>query len=303
MGFPEVVFCQNMTGNRPIDQRLALEGWLRQWPSALTAYSGGVDSAVVAAYAHRVLGSRALACIGVSPSYPEREQHEAIALAERLGMAYRLVEPGEQQDQSYAANPTDRCYYCKTHLYRVLEILAKEERWAVVLDGTNADDLSDVRPGRVAAGEHGVRSPLVELGIDKASVRDLAARIGLPVWDKPASACLASRVPHGTAITPDLLHQIERAEDALIALGLRQLRVRHHGDVARIEVPVADFERVMADRAAIVDGVRAAGYRHVCLDLAGFRSGAGEPVTFYSRMPGAGGRADAPQEARDVPFG
>lgn len=258
--------------------REAASDWLRQFPSALTAYSGGVDSAVVAALAHEVLGARALACIGVSPSFPERERRDAIALAERLGMSYRLVEPREQDDPSYAANPEHRCYFCKSHLFGELRALAQTEGWAVVLDGSHAEDATDDRPGRVAASEKGVRSPLAELGIGKAGVRAIARALGLEVWDKPAAACLASRVPHGTAITAELLRQIETAEDALVALGFRQLRVRHHGELARIEVPIEEFPHAMANRAPIVGGVRAAGYRYVCLDLAGFRSGAGEIV-------------------------
>ena len=254
-------------------QRLAADAWMRQFPSALTAYSGGVDSAVVAALAHHALGERALACIGVSASYPQREQRDAVALAESLGMRYRLVETSEQHDPSYRANPTDRCYYCKTHLYDALATIASAEGWGVILDGSHADDVGDDRPGRIAAGQHAVRSPLAELGIGKAGVRALAAELGLPVWDKPAMACLASRVPHGVAITAQLLKQIEAAEDVLVALGFRQFRVRHHGEVARIELPGDDLPRALEDRTKIVDGVRAAGYRFVTLDLAGFRSG------------------------------
>jgi pyridinium-3,5-biscarboxylic acid mononucleotide sulfurtransferase len=270
--------------------RRAVSDWLRQFPSALTAYSGGVDSAVVAVLAHEALGPRALACIGVSPSFPERERRDAIALAERLGMSYRLIEPREQDDPSYAANPEHRCYFCKSHLFGELRTLAQTEGWAVVLDGSHAEDATDDRPGRVAASEKGVRSPLAELGIGKAGVRAIARDLGLEVWDKPAAACLASRVPHGTAITPELLHQIEGAEDALIALGFRQLRVRHHGELARIEVPLEEFPHAMADRALIVNGVRTAGYRYVCLDLAGFRGGAGDipqpaPVAWLGQAP------------------
>lgn len=256
----------------------ALEGWMRQWPSVLIAYSGGVDSALVAAAAHRALGTKALACIGVSASYPVREQRDAIALAERLGLAYRLVDTDEQGDPDYAANAPNRCYFCKTHLYDRLLAIAQDEGWAVILDGSHADDLGDDRPGRAAAGEHGVRSPLVELGIGKAGVRALAHALDLPVWDKPAMACLASRVPHGTAITPELLLQIERAEDVLVELGFAQFRVRHHGDLARVEVPVEDMARALEQREAIAGRVKAAGYRHVCLDLAGFRGGAAEVV-------------------------
>ena len=254
-------------------QLVAFEAWVRDFPSALVAYSGGVDSAVVMAVAHRVLGARALACIGVSPSYPLREQRDAVALAQQLGVPHRTVDTEEYLDANYAANPTNRCYFCKSELYERLKTLAGVEGWGVILDGTNLSDLGDVRPGRAAAQERGVRSPLVELGIDKPGVRALAQELGLPVWDKPAMACLSSRVPHGTPITPELLKQIETAEDALAALGFRQFRVRHHGELARIEVPVDDIDRAVAERVAIVRGVKGAGYRHVTLDLAGFRGG------------------------------
>jgi uncharacterized protein len=251
-----------------------LEGWIRQWPSALVAYSGGVDSAVVAAAANRVLGSRAVACIGVSPSYPEREMRDAIALAERLGLSYRLIATEEHRDAAYAANPTNRCYFCKAHLYGRLRDLADVEGWAVIFDGTHADDLGEDRPGRLAAAERQVRSPLAELGFGKPVVRGLAQALDLPVWNKPAMACLASRVPHGVAITPGVLRQVERAEDALVALGFSQFRVRHHGEIARIELPLPELERAVALQAEIVSAVRNAGYRHACLDLAGFRGGA-----------------------------
>jgi uncharacterized protein len=256
----------------------ALKGWMGQWRSVLIAYSGGVDSALVAAAAHRVLGPKALACIGVSASYPVREQRDAIALAERLGLAYRLVDTDEQSDPGYAANAANRCYFCKSHLFARLQEIARDEGWDVVLDGTHADDLGEDRPGRVAAGEKGVRSPLAELRIGKAGVRAIAHALVLPVWDKPAMACLASRVPHGTPITPELLLQIERAEDALVDLGFTQFRVRHHGDIARVELPVADMPKALTHRDALVVRIKAAGYRHVCLDLAGFRAGAAETV-------------------------
>lgn len=260
----------------PATELRALEAWMRQWQSVLIAYSGGVDSALVAAAAHHVLGPKALACIGVSPSYPVREQSDAIALAERLGLAYRLVDTDEQDDPGYIANASNRCYFCKTHLYDRLFGIAQAEGWDVILDGTHFDDLGDERPGRVAAGEHGVRSPLAELGIGKAGVRALARTLDLPVWDKPAMACLASRVPHGTSITPQMLQQIERAEDVLVALGFRQFRVRHHGDIARVELPLEDMPRALEQREAMTAGVKDAGYQHVCLDLAGFRRGASE---------------------------
>lgn len=253
----------------------ALRDWFAGFDSALVAYSGGVDSALLMRVAHDALGDRALACIGVSPSYPKREREQAVVVAEQLEVPYRLVETREHLDPNYAANPDNRCYFCKDELYGRLAQLATDEGWAVVVDGTNASDLGDDRPGRVAADEQGVRSPLVELGITKPVVRALAKRLGLPVWDKPAMACLASRVPHGTAIDAALLAQIDAAEDSLVALGFTQFRVRHHGELARIELPREDLDHAIAQRDAIVEGVRAAGYRHVTLDLAGFRD---EPI-------------------------
>ena len=264
-----------------------LIAWFRPFGSVLVAYSGGVDSALVMTAAHRALGDRALACIGVSPSYPLREQRDAIALAEQCDIPYRTVSTEEHLDPNYAANPGNRCYFCKSELYGRLAQLAREEGWAVVCDGTNASDLGDHRPGRVAAAEQAVRSPLVELNLTKAQVRALAREMGLPVWDKPAMACLSSRVPTGTPITPELLRQIEAAEDVLVRLGFRQFRVRHHGDVARIELPRDAFGRAIEHHRPLVEGLRAAGYRHVTLDLAGFRGGAAEESLATLTVSGA----------------
>ncbi|MCX6046395.1 MAG: ATP-dependent sacrificial sulfur transferase LarE [Chloroflexi bacterium] len=241
--------------------------------SVLVAYSGGVDSALVMAVAYRELGDQALACIGVSPSYPTREMRDAVKLAEQIGVPYRLVNTEEYRDANYAANPTNRCYFCKSELHDQLKKILVNENWQVVLDGNNISDLGDDRPGMEAARERGVRSPLIEAGITKPEVRELAHHLGLPVWDKPAMACLSSRVPHGTAITPELLRQIESAEDVLVELGFRQFRVRHHNEVARLELPKEDFARAIECHAQIVSGLRAAGYRFVTLDLAGFRTG------------------------------
>jgi pyridinium-3,5-biscarboxylic acid mononucleotide sulfurtransferase len=247
---------------------------IRQHESALIAYSGGVDSALVMAVAHDVLGSRAIACIGVSPSYPQRELENAISVAQSLGARYQLVQTEELLNADYTANPANRCYFCKTELYDRLAKLAVEMGVPAILDGTNATDLTDNhRPGYQAAREHGVRSPLADVGLTKDQVRAAAKHIGLSVWDKPAMPCLSSRVPQGVTIVPGLLSRIERAEDALVALGFKQFRVRHHGDVARIELPAADLPRAIEHRETIVAAVRAAGYRFVALDLAGFQSG------------------------------
>jgi uncharacterized protein len=258
-----------------LDERLqSLQRWMSAYSSAVVAYSGGVDSALVLATARDALGDHALGCIGVSPSYPQRELHAAIALAQRIGARVQLVQTQEHLNPSYAANPGNRCYFCKSELYDQLKHIAAKENAQVILDGTNASDLNEHRPGYAAAQERGVRSPLAELGITKTMVRQLALKRDLPVWDKPASPCLASRVPTGVAIVPGLLSRIEKAEDVLAKMGFAEFRVRHHGDVARIEIPPDCFAEVMSHRETLLDGIRSAGYRFVSLDLGGLQRGA-----------------------------
>ncbi len=256
----------------------ALVNLLGEMQSVLVAYSGGVDSALVMAAAHRALGDRALACIGRSPSYPQREFRAAVALAKQIGARYRVISPQEELDDRYNRNDADRCYFCKTALFEKLRHIAAGEGWNAIVDGTHLDDVGDHVHGIRAAGDRNVRSPLRELRLSKSDVRELARALHLPVWDKPAMACLASRVPHGTAITPKLLQQVERAEDALAELGFRQFRVRHHGEIARIELASDEFDRMQQHRREVVEGVRAAGYRFVTLDLLAYHEGVESPA-------------------------
>ncbi len=244
----------------------------------IVAYSGGVDSSLVLKVAHDVLGNDALGVLSDSPSVPRSEVRAALEVARAIGARLRIIHTDELDDPNYAANPLNRCYFCKSHLHDALWEIARAEGYHAILDGTNADDVGDFRPGQEAARERGVRSPLLEAGITKAEVRALARMLGLPNWDKPAAACLSSRIPYGTPVTREVLRRVEAAEEALRDLGFRQLRVRHHDTVARIEVPPEEFERLLAYRDEVVQRVKSAGYVYVTLDLQGFRSGSSNEV-------------------------
>ena len=249
----------------------------------VVAYSGGIDSTLVAAVAARALGDRALAVTAVSPSLAPGEAEQAANVARGLGIAHRTVHTRETENPSYLANGVDRCYHCKTELYDVLGRVALEAGDRIVVSGANADDLGDYRPGLRAAAEHGIRHPLVEVGMTKEDVRSAARELRIPTWDKPASACLSSRIAFGVRITVEELSKVGRAERVLKEEGFRQCRVRVHGDVARIEVEPNELAR-LADsdlRERVVAGIKALGYRYVTLDLEGFRSGSMNP-------PGAG---------------
>jgi len=258
--------------------------------TALVAFSAGVDSTLVLAVAAEVLGSRAVALTAHSPSVPQVERAEARSLAARLGVRHLERESHEQDDPSYLANPLDRCYYCKRELYRLCGEAARAEGIAAILDGFNADDRGDHRPGHRAAEERAIRSPLAEAGLTKREVRAWSEAYGLPTWDKPQMACLASRIPYGTPVTPERLAQVERAEAGVRALGFRELRVRHHGDLGRVEIGEAELERAFERRVEIARAVKAAGFKLAALDLEPFRSGrlnevAGIPLPVISGEP------------------
>lgn len=241
--------------------------------SAVVAYSAGVDSTLLLYAARDVLGERVIAATGLSDTYPEEEIAEARELAAELGVEHVMVRTEELTDPRYTMNSHQRCYFCKNELYGKLWELARARGLAHVIDGTNADDLADFRPGLRAARKLGVRSPLQEAGLTKAEIRALSQHFGLRTWDKPAYACLSSRFPYGTPITVEKLRQVAAAERALRELGFRGFRVRHHEEIARLEVQPEDLPRVVELREQIVERLRAAGYRFVTLDLEGYRSG------------------------------
>lgn len=249
---------------------------LHSYESCAVAYSGGVDSAVVAQAAYLALGERAVAVTGTSASLAAGEREAAEEIARRIGIRHVILATQEFERPEYLANPSNRCYFCKTELYEQMERVRAELGLAVIVNGANADDLGDYRPGMLAAAEHRVRSPLAECGLTKADVRELAAGWGLPIWDKPASPCLSSRVAYGEAVTPERLAMIDAAEQHLRSLGLRECRVRYHrGDLARLEVPAAEIARFCQPeiREPLLARLRELGFKFVTLDLAGFRSG------------------------------
>jgi len=255
------------------DKHLALTQIIAGYRSALVCFSGGVDSTLLLRVAHDVLGDRCVALTAVSITMAASERAAAGELAAGIGARLEVVESHELERPGFAQNPTDRCYHCKAELLEIARPRADALALAEVLIGTNLDDLGDHRPGLAAANERGARNPLVEAGMTKADVRALSRNLGLPTWDKPQLACLSSRFPYGTEITAERLRQVDGFEDALRALGFRQLRVRYHGDVARLEIDSHDMNRALEHREAIVKAGRTNGFTFVALDLAGFASG------------------------------
>jgi uncharacterized protein len=248
---------------------------LAPFDSLIVAFSGGVDSAYLAWAATQILGPAALCVTADSPSYPDYHRQLAIRIARDFRLRHEFVRTAEMDRPQYRANPVDRCYHCKHELYTVLTRLARVQGIAAIVDGSNADDRSDYRPGRMAAREFGVRSPLDEADLTKADIRELSRRAGLPTWDEPASACLSSRIPYHAEVTNEKLQMIEHAEDVLRNLGFRVCRVRHHDDMARLEIGGDEMERVFDPgvREEIVRELRGLGYRHIAIDLQGYRMG------------------------------
>jgi len=257
------------------EKELRLQKQLAEFPSVIVALSGGADSAYLAWAAHHTLGERALSVTALSPSYSAHDRAVVEEFVRQLGVRHEFIETREMENPKYRANAADRCYFCKDELFTVLDVMAQERGFAAVAYGVNADDTLDFRPGHRAATEHRVLAPLLDARLHKAEIRLLSQRAGLPTWDRPASACLASRLPYGTEVTPERLALVERGEAALRELGFRQFRVRLHEKLARVEIAPEEMPRAMSPEmsASIAARLKAAGFTYVALDLEGYRQG------------------------------
>jgi pyridinium-3,5-biscarboxylic acid mononucleotide sulfurtransferase len=263
-------------GAVPLEEKeRQLRALLQSYDSLIIAFSGGADSAYLTYVANTELGDRALAVTGDSASYPTFQRELADRLTSQFGIHHEIIFTKEFEDTNYTSNPPNRCYYCKTELYTKLDELKRRRGFGIICDGSNADDVGDYRPGRQAAREIGVRSPLEECGLTKVEIRELSRRAGLPTWDEPASACLSSRVPYGQVVTIEKLSMVDKAEIALKQMGFRQVRVRHHGDVARIEIAEEELSRALDPEMAarMSAALKALGFKYVALDLEGYRTG------------------------------
>ena len=249
---------------------------MRDLKSVLVAYSGGVDSSYVALIATQELGEKAICAMGISPSVSQNQFQQAEQIAKDFKFNYLSINTEELENPNYQANPTNRCYFCKSELYGRLTPLAKENKCEVILDGSNLDDTGDFRPGRQAAQEKGVRSPLIEVELSKAEIRELSKKHGLPTWDQPSSPCLSSRIAYGIPVSIERLSKVERGEDFLRQLGLKEFRVRNHGELVRLEIAPTEFEKILSKEITdlMAEKFRSLGFKYVTLDLHGYRSGA-----------------------------
>ena len=272
-----------------IDKEKQLEALLQSLAPVIVAYSGGVDSTYLAYKAHQVLGARALAVTADSPSVPSHQRETAMGVAAQFGFPHMVISTDEMRRQEYRENPPNRCYFCKDELFDKLKALAKERGFSTIVDGSNADDVGDFRPGRQAGAEHQVRSPMLEVGLCKSEIRELSRRAGLPTADQPASACLSSRFPYGIQITKEKLRTVDRGEEALRAMGFRIFRVRHHDDLVRLEFGKEELGLALnVETAARLTAIfKGLGYKFVTIDLQGYRTGSSNEVLTQIKTTGS----------------